>query len=263
MAKRVIAIANQKGGATKTNVTGNLAAELAALGSCVAMIDLDQQATLSEWALTNYAGRGSAEVLIGEAQADEVALDAPPFGSRLIAAVGDPIRTAERWLATEVGSERLLGLGLADLSADVVLIDCPPAMGIVTASAVAAATEIIIPVPSSSEALKGLVHMIGNLARFRKRGVIGSNVTVRVLITRYDVRRVLHREVEAALADLRSHVGVFETKIRENAAMQELFSRHIPARIHAPASAGAIDYAAFAAELAETPPPRAEVLLRG
>jgi chromosome partitioning protein len=126
----VLAIANQKGGVAKTNLTGNLGAELAAGGLRVLLIDIDPQATLTTWLMGRSNAPGTAEVLLGEADLAAVAVTISAFGVALAPAVPDRLRVAERTLGAQVGSERTLAKALRRLELDVVLIDCPPSMGI-------------------------------------------------------------------------------------------------------------------------------------
>ena len=103
-----LAIANQKGGVAKTNLTGNLWAEFAARGQRIVLVDLDPQATLTSWLLGRTNAPGTAEILLGEEEAARVLIDVPAFGLALIAAVPDRLRIAERTLSAQVASERTL-----------------------------------------------------------------------------------------------------------------------------------------------------------
>jgi len=163
-----LAIANQKGGVAKTNLTGNLGAEFAAGGKRVVLVDLDPQATLTTWILGRNNAPGTEEILLGEEESARVVIDAPTFGLGLIAAVPDRLRIAERTLSAQVASERTLGKALRRLEVDVILIDCPPSMGVLTASALVAATSgVVIPLSAAPEALDGYVQVTANLQRLR------------------------------------------------------------------------------------------------
>lgn len=244
---RTIAIANQKGGVAKTNLTGNLAAEFAALGNRVLVVDIDPQATLTTWLVGRTEAPGTAEVLLGEAAAEAVAVEVPAFGAALLSAVPDRLRVAERTLSSQVGSERLLKKALRKLSADIVLIDCPPSMGVLTASAlVASSCGVIIPLAAAPEALDGFVQVSANLQRLRDALDLPIPI-IAVVPTRYDQRLRIARDVLDAAKTLCN--GTLTTPIRENVVLRELFGHRQPVRTYRPDSTGAADYAALAAEV--------------
>jgi len=242
-----LAIANQKGGVAKTNLTGNLGAELAAAGKRVVLVDLDPQATLTTWILGRTNAPGTAEILLGEEEAARVAIDAPAFGLGLIAAVPDRLRVAERTLSAQVASERTLARALRRLDVDVILIDCPPSMGVLTASALVAATNgVIIPLAAAPEALDGYVQVTANLQRLRDALDLPLTI-VAVVPTRFDHRLRIARDVLDAARALCN--GTLTSPIRENVALRELFGHRQPIRTYRPDSTGAADYAAVAAEV--------------
>lgn len=242
-----LAIANQKGGVAKTNLTGNLGAEFAAHGKRVVLVDLDPQATLTTWILGRTNAPGTAEILLGEEEAAPLIIDAPAFGVGLIAAVPDRLRIAERTLSAQVASERTLGKALRRLDVDVILIDCPPSMGVLTASALVAATSgVVIPLAAAPEALDGYVQVTANLQRLRDALDLPISI-VAVVPTRFDQRQRIAREVLEAARGLCN--GTLTSPIRENVALRELFGHRQPIRTYRPDSTGAADYAAVAAEV--------------
>jgi chromosome partitioning protein len=242
-----LAIANQKGGVAKTNLTGNLGAELAAVGKRVVLVDLDPQATLTTWILGRTDVSGTAEILLGEEEAAGVVISATAFGLGLIAAVPDRLRIAERTLSAQVASERTLARALRRLEVDVILIDCPPSMGVLTASALVAATSgVVIPLAAAPEALDGYVQVTANLQRLRDALDLPIPI-VAVVPTRFDHRLRIARDVLDAARGLCN--GTLTSPIRENVALRELFGHRQPIRTYRPDSTGAADYAAVAAEV--------------
>ena len=242
-----LAIANQKGGVAKTNLTGNLGAEIAASGRRVVLVDLDPQATLTTWILGRINALGTAEILLGEEEAANVLIDAPGFGLGIIAAVPDRLRIAERTLSAQVASERTLGKALRKLDVDVILIDCPPSMGVLTASALVAATNgVVIPLAAAPEALDGYVQVTANLQRLRDALDLPISI-VAVVPTRFDHRLRIARDVLEAARGLCN--GTLTSPIRENVALRELFGHRQPIRTYRPDSTGAADYAAVATEV--------------
>jgi len=244
----IIAVSNQKGGSAKTNVTGNLAAEFAALGRAVVLVDLDPQATLTRWALGTYEGAGTAEVLLGEGALDELLVDAPEFGAKLLPASPRTMRAAERSLMAEFGAERGLAETLGNVAADLVLLDCPPSMGVLTASAIVAAQAgVLVPIASSAEALDGLIQLQDTLRRLRS-GLRLPLPLLGVVLTRYDERTLIAREVAEAVRSL-AEGAVFEATIREAVVLRELFGHQKPVRSYAPSSRSADDYCKLAQEI--------------
>jgi chromosome partitioning protein len=245
--KVIIAIANQKGGVGKTNVTGNLAAELAARELRVVAIDLDAQATLTTWLVGRGEWIGTADVLEGKAKLHDTLLDAPAFGVRVLASVPVRMRQAEQVLAAEVGPERVLGRALRGLDADIVLMDCPPNMGIFTVSAILASTLVLAPVTPTVEALAGLTQLRESLEWLADR--YERELPLRVVTTSYDARLRLAREARDAMPGLAGTGAVLATAIRENVALREAVGHQEPIRTYRPSSPGALDYAALTTEI--------------
>lgn len=242
----VLAVANQKGGVGKTNLTGNLGAEMAALGRSVLLVDLDPQATLSTWLVGRTEAIGTAEILLGESTLAQAVLDVPAFGCGLLVSVPERMRIAERTLSAQIGSERALAKALRGAKADVILIDCPPSMGLLTASALVSSTGILVPVSAAPESLDGYAQFTGNLERLRDALDLALPI-IAAIPTRYDSRLRIAREV---LDVLSQHAGKAVTSpIREAVALRELFGNRSPIRSYKPDSSGATDYATLASEV--------------
>lgn len=242
---KTVAVANQKGGVGKTNLAGNLAAELAARGHSVVLVDLDPQATLTTWLCGRLDAVGTAEVLLGEAKVADALLEVPAFGLRLLASVPDRMRVAERTLAADLGSERILARSLRGV-AGIVVCDCPPSMGILTASALLAASAVIVPTTATFEGLDGLAQFRTNLAKLCARYDLA--VPMHVVATSYNARLALSHEAREAIGQL-AGAAATTTVIRENVALREAIGHRQPIRTYRPGSTGAADYAALATEI--------------
>jgi chromosome partitioning protein len=249
----IIAVTNQKGGSAKTNVAGNLGAEFAALGRSVVLVDCDPQATLTRWALGTYEGVGTAEALLGDGDLSELLIDVPEFGAqgvtpKLLPSSPRAMRAAERSLMAEFGAERGLAEMLGNIEADFVLLDCPPSMGVLTASAIVAAQAgVLVPIASSAEALDGLIQLQETLRRLRS-GLRLPLPLLGIVLTRYDERTLIAREVAEAVRSL-AEGAVFDATIREAVVLRELFGHQKPIRSYAPSSRSADDYRQLAQEI--------------
>jgi chromosome partitioning protein len=189
---------------------------------------------------------GTAEVLLGESPIASVLVEAPAFGFQLLASVPDRMRLAERQLASEFSSERRLERALRAYEADVVIIDCPPSMGIFTASALAAADLAIVPTTATIEGIDGLTQFRMNLAKLSE--AFERLIPMRVVVTIVDARTRLARE---ALDAIRTLVGndLAQTIIRESVALREAVGYQQPIRTYRPGSTGAEDYRSLAHEV--------------
>lgn len=251
---RTIAFMNAKGGTAKTASAVNVAAALAELGRRVLVVDLDPQASASAWLGVADGGRGLLEAFTGKVSLSDVATTSTAEGVD-IAPSSLWLATAERALAGEPGIE-LIFRGLLDgLPAGrwaYVLVDCPPALGFFSVSALAACREVVVPVEMSPDALKGVVGLSEALSRVKAR----LNPTVAVagyLACRYDKRQRLAREVVASLEKTFGE-ALLRARVRENVAIKEARGHALPVTTYAPASAGAEDYRGVARELEKLGP---------
>ena len=250
---RVIAIVNQKGGCGKTTTTINLGGCLAADGRRVLLVDLDPQAhtTLALGIDPEELDENLYEVLAepgGVARLDEVIvdvndnLDVAPSGIVLSALeqrlASEPVETRTERLATAL--EPLRG------EYDYVLIDCPPAVGLLTFNALRAAGEVIVPLETSPFAMHGVEKLLETIGLLVER--IGHDLTVRVLPTLYDGRTRYARQTLSAIRE-RFQDLCFDTVIRSNVKLREAAARGVPIVQMARSANGAIDYGALAVEL--------------
>lgn len=252
---RIIAIANNKGGCGKTATAANVGAALRLRGCDVLIVDADGQANLT-------ACLGVAPVPPGRTTFDALKTAKTP----LI----EPVRVLDADTDTRAGVLDVLP-AVADLSAveaglvneadrltrfaafleqyrtryDAIIIDTPPAVGLLTLSALRAADAVIITVQPQYLAVQGLISLTGIIERLNAGGAF--IVDTRVLFTQYDKRKGLHRltveQVEAA------GFAVFRTKIRDNVALGEAPAVGVDIFRYAPRSNGAADYNALADEI--------------
>jgi len=243
---RVLALSNQKGGVAKTTSAINIAAALARMGQRVVLVDLDPQANLS-----NGLGLGNAEQNIYGALLGEYRLKAYATGTEnLVVVAGSAgFSSFEQVKGKEPNCDTLLRDLLAPLRSrcDFIVLDCPPALGLITINAYACAQEVYIPSEAQLYGLDGLAKVIELVERIRQR----LNPVIRVggiFFTRYDKRKVLRRET-AELVRSQYPELILTSVIRESIALSE--APHLGQDIfsYAPNSAGSSDYQELAMEI--------------
>ncbi len=259
---RRVAIINQKGGVGKTTTTANLAAAVARSGKRVLLIDLDPQAHLTlHFGVELSDGQANIyDLLADTTPAAEVAVSVSDRMSILPADID--LAGVEARLINVPGREVLLREALEGFATefDVVLIDCPPALGVLTINALVASTEVIIPLQAHFFALQGLSKLLETVTLVRQRinpqlKVAGVVLCLYEAATRLgaevveDLRKFLEgaRGTNKPWADAR----LYETPIRRNIKLAECCSYGQSVFDYAPKSNGAVDYARLAAEIFE------------
>jgi len=255
---RVIAVVNQKGGCGKTTTTVNLAASLAADGARVLAVDLDPQAhtTIALGVDADELDENIYEVLVDADGADQLASVIVNVGERLdLAPSGIVLSAIEHKLAAqadEAPTERLSNaLDRLVTPYDYVLIDCPPAVGMLTFNALRAAREVIVPLETSYFAIDGVQKLLETIGLLSDR--IGHELTVRILPTMYDGRTKYARQTLGEIRELFKDL-CFDSVIRINVKLREAAQHGKPINRFASSSNGASDYAALALEVEATPP---------
>jgi chromosome partitioning protein len=244
-------VANQKGGVGKTTTTLNLGAALALRGRRVLIVDVDPQANATTGLGLDHRSleRSTYEVLLQEASLEEVTVPTAIAELQCAPASVD-LAGAEIELVSALAREHRLREAIAEVAPrfDVLLVDCPPSLGLLTVNAMVASHDLIVPVQCEYYALEGLGQLLGNAERVRK----SLNHELRIggiLLTMYDARTNLSPEVAR---EVRTHFGaaVFETVIPRSIRLSEAPSFGEPAVTLDPASRGARSYLALAEERA-------------
>lgn len=251
---RVIAVANQKGGVGKTTSTVNLAAALTEGGLKVLVIDADAQGNASSaLGIEHSAGTPSTyDVLIGDEQLAHVLIPCPDLEGLLVCPATIDLSGAEIELVDLPRREFRLAEALKDFLAsvrdiDVILIDCPPSLGLVTLNVMVAADEVLIPIQTEYYALEGLSQLWSTIDRIRSDLNPRLHVSS-MLLTMSDRRTRLSEEVEA---EVRAHFSdlTLDTVIPRSVRVSEAPSYGQSVITYDPRNSGALAYRKAALEL--------------
>jgi len=249
---QVVVIINQKGGVGKTTACANLGAALARAGRRVLLMDLDPQAHLSiSFDRMPAPGEPSVYSLLAGRHAIEEVVRPTSMEGLSIAPTNLDLTGAETEFAAEIGRETLLRNALEKLraadAAEIVLLDCPPSLGLLSLNAMVAADHVLIPVQAEFFALQGMAQLLDVIERVQRRLNPRLNL-LGILVGLYTKQRSLSREV---LKELHDHFGalLFPALVRVNVRLAEAPSHGLTIFEYAPDSSGATDFSAAAAEL--------------
>ncbi len=246
---KIISVINQKGGVGKTTTAVNLAAYLLKAGKTALIVDIDPQGNASSGLGVdkNSGANTTYDVLLGRTPVEQSIVETAS-GIAIVPA-NAKLANAEIELASELQRETKLKQALENLTYDYVLIDCPPALSLLTINSLTASNYVLIPVQAEYYALEGLSQLLDVIQRVRK-GLNTQLELLGVVVTMYDSRTTLADNV---LDELKKHFGdkLFSTVIPRNVRLAEAPSFGKTVLEHDKWSKGARAYKQLAKELIE------------
>jgi chromosome partitioning protein len=246
-----IAVINQKGGVAKTTTALNLGAEFARAGKNVLLIDLDAQFSATsavfgnrEFDVTIY------DVIVNKVDINKAIYKGLDYGFDMVPS--DLMLSAvDLSIASTIGREKILFNQLKHLKYDVIVMDCPPSLGLVTVNALTASREVIVTVCPEYFSLRG-INLLEKILTDIEEQMMSQPLRKGVLVTRYR-ERVVTREAEQAIRKYftRANSKVFDTVIPENIKIEESHNAHLPIYKYDPGCTGSIAYHNFCKEVME------------
>ena len=247
--RKIISVANQKGGVGKTTTTVNLSTILAKRGKNILLIDADPQGNAtSGLGVTKEVELSFYDVLIGETEIEETLQDTI-IKNLKICPSNISLAGAEVQLVPMMSREQRLKTKLDKVKDkyDYILIDCPPSLGLITLNAFTASDSVLIPIQCEYFALEGLGQLLNTVNLVKKH--LNKNLDIEgALLTMYDARTNLSNQVVKEVKKYFEN-KVYKTVIPRNVRLSEAPSYGMPITVYDPKSKGAKAYEKFAKEL--------------
>lgn len=248
--KEIIAVINQKGGVAKTTTTLAVGAGLSLRGFKVLYIDLDAQCNLSNTLKTDSSGLSIVELLELKASAKEVIQktvngEVIPASPALAGADTFIIATGKEYRLKE-------SLEIIKEIYDYILIDTPPALGVLTVNALTACTSAIIPAQADTYSLQGIAQLYTTIDTVRR--YCNQSLKIKgILLTRYNPRAILSKEIAEVIDQTAQKLNtkLFKTTIRETITLKEAQANQQDIFSYSPKSNAALDYNEFIDEMLE------------
>jgi chromosome partitioning protein len=250
----VLAVANQKGGVAKTTTVHSIGVASAEMGRRTLVVDLDPQACLT-YSLgfdPDALGRSLHDVFVRRAGLPEVIVPVPGVDSLDLVPATIDLAGSEVHLLTRTGREHVLERALEPVRGDydLVLIDCPPSLGVLTINGLTAADAVVIPLQCEALSHRGVGQLLETIEDVR--AFANSGLSVRgIIATMYDDRT---RHARHIIEEVESRYGipVLQPPVRKSIRFAEAPARGKSILQHAPSSPGAVAYRQLAAVILET-----------